>query len=122
VALADARKGVAMFKLESINVPVLGLIENMAWFTPEELPDNKYFIFGKDGVKGLSEQLNVPLLGQIPLVQSIREAGDVGRPALLQESTPTAKIFKELATAVNAEVEARNISMEPTKKVEITTR
>jgi ATP-binding protein involved in chromosome partitioning len=122
VALTDARKGVAMFKLESINVPVLGLIENMAWFTPEELPNNKYFIFGKDGVKGLSEQLNVPLLGQIPLVQSIREAGDVGRPALLQESTPTANIFKELATAVNAEVESRNISMEPTKKVEITTR
>ena len=122
VALTDARKGVAMFKLESINVPVLGLIENMAWFTPEELPNNKYYIFGKDGVKGLSEQLNVPLLGQIPLVQSIREAGDAGRPALLQDSTPTAKVFKELATAVNAEVEARNTSMEPTKKVEITTR
>ncbi|MGB0918811.1 MAG: P-loop NTPase, partial [Flavobacteriales bacterium] len=122
VALTDARKGVAMFRLDSINVPVLGLIENMAWFTPEELPENKYYIFGKDGVKGLAEQIKVPLLGQIPLVQSIREAGDVGRPALLQDATPIAETFKELASAVNKEVEARNSSMQPTKKVEITTR
>ncbi|MDB4655736.1 Mrp/NBP35 family ATP-binding protein [Flavobacteriales bacterium] len=122
VALTDARKGVAMFRLDSINVPVLGLIENMAWFTPEELPNNKYYIFGKDGVKGLAEQIKVPLLGQVPLVQSIRESGDAGRPALLQDSTPVAEIFKDLALAVNKEVEARNTSAQPTKKVEITTR
>ncbi len=122
VALADARKGVAMFQLDSINVPVIGLVENMAWFTPAELPENKYYIFGKDGVKGLSEQLNIPLLGQIPLVQSVREAGDVGRPALLQENTPVATLFKELASAVIQEVENRNTTLEPTKKVEITTR
>ncbi|MBI1286826.1 MAG: P-loop NTPase [Flavobacteriales bacterium] len=122
VALADARKGVAMFQLDSINVPVIGLVENMAWFTPAELPENKYYIFGKDGVKGLSEQLNIPLLGQIPLVQSVREAGDVGRPALLQETTEVAEIFKHLATAVTQQVENRNQKLEPTKKVEITTR
>ncbi|TNF23922.1 MAG: MRP family ATP-binding protein [Bacteroidetes bacterium] len=122
VALADARKGVAMFQLDSINVPVIGLVENMAWFTPAELPENKYYIFGKDGVKGLSEQLNIPLLGQIPLVQSVREAGDVGRPALLQENTPVATLFKELASTVIQEVENRNTTLEPTKKVEITTR
>jgi len=122
VALTDARKGVAMFRLDSINVPVLGLIENMAWFTPAELPDNKYYIFGKDGVKGLAEQINVPLLGQIPLVQSIREAGDAGRPALLQGNTPVAQIFKDLALVVNREVEKRNASAETTKRVEITTR
>lgn len=122
VALTDARKGVAMFRLESINVPVLGLIENMAWFTPAELPQNKYYIFGKDGVKGLAEQIKVPLLGQIPLVQSVREAGDAGRPALLQDTTPVAQIFKDLAAAVNLEVEKRNNTQEATKKVAITTR
>lgn len=122
VALADARKGVDMFKLESINVPVLGLVENMAWFTPAELPENKYYIFGKDGVKGLSEQLNVPLLGQIPLVQSVRESGDVGRPALLQDETQIANTFKQIAQEVVKQVETRNANMEPTKKVEITTR
>jgi ATP-binding protein involved in chromosome partitioning len=122
VALTDARKGVAMFRLESINVPVLGLIENMAWFTPAELPDNKYYIFGKDGVKGLAEQINVPLLGQIPLVQSVREAGDAGRPALLQDTTPVAQIFKDLAAAVNDQVELRNKTQEATRKVAITTR
>lgn len=122
VALADARKGVAMFKLDSVNVPVLGLIENMAWFTPAELPENKYYIFGKDGVKGLSEQLNIPLLGQIPLVQSVREAGDAGRPALLQEDTTIAMTFKELARSVNDQVELRNKTMEATKRVAITTR
>lgn len=122
VALADARKGVAMFKMPNINVPVLGLIENMAWFTPEELPENKYYIFGKDGVKGLCEQLDLPLLGQIPLVQSIREAGDAGRPALLQDTTEVAGYFKSLAKSVVKQVEVRNIRLEPTKKVEITTR
>jgi len=88
VALADAKKGVAMFQQESINVPVLGIIENMAYFTPAELPNNKYYIFGQDGAKNLSEDLEVPFLGALPLVQSIREAGDVGRPAALQEGTP----------------------------------
>lgn len=96
VALADARKGINMFALDSINVPVLGLVENMSWFTPAELPNNKYYIFGKDGAKELSEKMKVPLLGQIPLVQSIRESGDVGRPAILQETTPQAKAFEEL--------------------------
>jgi len=122
VALADARKGVAMFQLETVNVPVLGLIENMAWFTPEELPDNKYFIFGKDGMKNLGEQLDLPLLGQIPLVQSVREAGDVGRPALLQETTPVAQVFTELANAVVEQVDKRNKTLDPTKRVEILTR
>ncbi len=93
VALADAKKGVAMFQQESINVPVLGIIENMAYFTPEELPDNKYYIFGKEGAKNLAEDLKVPFLGDIPLVQSIREAGDVGRPAALQDDTPLEKAF-----------------------------
>lgn len=122
VALADARKGVAMFKLESINVPVLGLIENMAWFTPAELPENKYYIFGKDGVKGLSEQLNIPLLGQIPLVQSVREAGDAGRPALLQDDTHIAETFKALALTVHEHVELRNKTKEATQRVVITNR
>lgn len=96
VALADARKAVSMFNMPSINVPVLGLVENMAWFTPEELPDNKYYIFGRDGVKNLCENLGLPLLGQIPLVQSVRESGDAGRPAVLQHNSPTAKAFEEM--------------------------
>ena len=100
VALVDARKGVDMFQNEKINVPVLGLIENMAWFTPAELPENKYFIFGKDGGKHLAEELGVPLLGQIPLVQSIREAGDEGTPIALQEGHPAAKIFAEIAKKI----------------------
>ncbi|MDP4664341.1 MAG: Mrp/NBP35 family ATP-binding protein [Salibacteraceae bacterium] len=96
VALADARKGIGMFKLDSINVKVLGLVENMSWFTPAELPENKYYIFGKDGAKQLAEELNVSLLGQIPLVQSIREAGDVGRPAVLQTDTPQSIALNEM--------------------------
>jgi len=95
VALADARKGINMFRMESLNVPVLGIVENMAWFTPEELPDNKYYIFGKDGAKNLAESMNVPLLAQVPLVQSIRESGDVGRPAVLQDNTLSSKVFDE---------------------------
>jgi ATP-binding protein involved in chromosome partitioning len=108
VALADAQKGVSMFKMPNINVPVLGIIENMAYFTPEELPENKYYIFGKDGAKNLAERIGVPLLGEIPLVQSIREAGDAGRPAALQNNTPQAKIFKEIAQRVAQEVAIRN--------------
>ncbi len=97
VALADARKGVNMFKLEGINVPIVGLVENMAWFTPEELPENKYYIFGRDGAKNLAEGLNVPFLGHIPLVQGVRESGDVGKPAVFQENSITSKAFDELA-------------------------
>jgi ATP-binding protein involved in chromosome partitioning len=98
VALADARRGVNMFQMESINVPVVGIVENMAWFTPAELPENKYFIFGRDGAKNLAEGMNVPFLGHIPLVQSVREAGDAGRPAVFQENTPSALAFENLVT------------------------
>ena len=96
VALADARRGVNMFKLDTIKVPVLGIIENMAWFTPAELPENKYYIFGRDGAKNLAAGMDVPFLGQIPLVQGVREAGDVGRPAVFQENTPISEAFDEL--------------------------
>lgn len=96
VALADARKGVGMFKMDAINVDVMGIVENMSYFTPAELPDNKYYIFGKDGAKELAEELNVPCLGQIPLVESIREAGDVGRPVIMQRTTPQAIAFEAM--------------------------
>ncbi|NOZ45667.1 MAG: Mrp/NBP35 family ATP-binding protein [Chlorobi bacterium] len=119
VALADAIKGISMFKGEKINVPVLGLIENMAWFTPEELPENKYYIFGKDGCKKLAQKLNVPLLGQIPIVQSIREGGDIGKPSAL-EDTPTGNAFRKLSENVAKEIAFRNANLAPTKKVEIT--
>ena len=121
VALADARKGVAMFQQESINVPVLGIIENMAYFTPEELPDNKYYIFGKEGAKNLSEDLQVPFLGELPLVQSIREAGDVGRPAALQTATPLEQAFEKLTQNVVQEVVRRNDDLPPTEAIQITT-
>ena len=121
VALADARKGVAMFQQESINVPVLGIIENMAYFTPAELPDNKYYIFGKEGAKNLAKDLNVPFLGEVPLVQSIREAGDVGRPAALQESTPIAKAFEDITKNVVQEMVNRNENLPPTEAIKITT-
>lgn len=117
VALADARKGVAMFQLESVNVPVIGFIENMAWFTPAELPENKYYIFGEDGVKNLSEQMNIPLLAQVPLVQSVREAGDIGRPAVLQEGTIIAKSFDSLCETFTQAVDERNRTKEATKQV-----
>ena len=96
VALVDARKGVDMFLNEKINVPVLGLIENMAWFTPAELPNNRYYIFGKDGGKQLAQELNIPLLGQVPLVQSIREGGDEGTPIALQDGHPAAQMFEAI--------------------------
>ena len=120
VALVDARKAIGMFKMESINVPILGMLENMTYFTPEELPDNKYYIFGKEGLKHLAEENKLPLLGEIPLVQSIREAGDAGRPAVLQENTPQAIAFKTFAENVITEVKKRNDLLSPTKKVEIT--
>ena len=121
VALADAKKGVAMFQQESINVPVLGIIENMAYFTPEELPDNKYYIFGKEGAKNLSEDLQVPFLGQLPLVQSIREAGDVGRPAALQTATVLEQAFETLTQNVVQELVRRNDNLPPTEAIKITT-
>ncbi|MGM0392415.1 MAG: P-loop NTPase [Bacteroidota bacterium] len=121
VALADARKGVAMFQQESINVPVLGIIENMAFFTPEELPDNKYYIFGKDGARNLANDLKVPFLGQLPLVQSIREAGDFGRPAALQTATPLEAAFEKITQNVVQETVNRNQSLPPTEAIKITT-
>ena len=121
VALADAKKGVAMFQQESINVPVLGIIENMAYFTPEELPNNKYYIFGKEGAKNLAEDLKVPFIGEIPLVQSIREAGDVGRPAALQTATVLESAFEKLTQNVVQEVVRRNDDLPPTEAIKITT-
>ncbi len=121
VALADAKKGVAMFQQESINVPVLGIIENMAYFTPEELPDNKYYIFGKEGARNLAKDLGVPFLGEIPLVQSIREAGDYGRPAALQTATALEASFEELTRNVVQETVNRNTSLPPTEAIKITT-
>ncbi|MCY1483436.1 Septum site-determining protein MinD [compost metagenome] len=121
VALADAKKGVAMFQSDSINVPVLGIIENMAYFTPEELPENKYYIFGKEGAKNLSEDLEVPFLGEIPIVQSIREAGDYGRPAALQTASPLEKVFEEIARNVVQETVSRNENLPPSEAVKITT-
>ena len=121
VALADAKKGVAMFQQESINVPVLGIVENMAYFTPDELPDNKYYIFGKEGAKHLAEDLGVRLLGEIPLVQSIREAGDIGRPAALQANTPTMLAFDELTKNVVEETVRRNKNLPVTEAIKITT-
>ncbi|MCD6566006.1 MAG: Mrp/NBP35 family ATP-binding protein [Bacteroidales bacterium] len=119
VALADAIKGIAMFVGDKINVPVLGLVENMSWFTPEELPDNKYYIFGKDGCKKLAEKKNIPLLGQIPIVQSICEGGDAGKPSVLNEDSIVGKAFLEMADQVADQVAKRNATLDPTKKVEI---
>ncbi|WP_394759981.1 P-loop NTPase [Flavobacterium sp.] len=121
VALADAKKGVSMFLSDSINVPVLGIIENMAYFTPEELPDNKYYIFGKEGAKNLAEDLQVPFLGEIPLVQSIREAGDYGRPAALQTASIIETIFEEVTRNVVRETVARNENLPATEAIKITT-
>jgi len=121
VALADAKKGVAMFQSDAINVPVLGIIENMAYFTPEELPNNKYYIFGKEGAKNLAEDLQVPFLGEVPLVQSIREAGDYGRPAALQTASPLEKIYEEIARNVVQETVNRNENLAPTEAIKITT-
>jgi ATP-binding protein involved in chromosome partitioning len=110
-----------MFQQESINVPVLGIIENMAFFTPEELPNNKYYIFGKEGAKNLAEDLKVPFLGEIPLLQSIREAGDVGHPAALQTATPLEQAFENITRNVVQEVVRRNDDLPPTEAIKITT-
>ena len=121
IALADAKKGVAMFQQENINVPVLGIIENMAYFTPEELPNNKYYIFGKDGAKNLAEDIKTKFLGEIPLVQSIRESGDVGRPVAMQNGTVLEKSFNEITKEMVAELLKRNQNLPPTEVVRITT-
>lgn len=121
VALADAKKGVSMFMQDNINVPVLGIIENMAYFTPEELPNNKYYIFGQEGAKNLATDLDVPFLGEVPIVQSIREAGDYGRPAALQTASPIEAVFEEITRNVVQEVVNRNESLPATEAIKITT-
>ena len=119
VALADARKGINMFTNDKVNVPILGLVENMAWFTPAELPENKYYIFGKEGAKKLAEEMNVPLLGQIPIVQSICEGGDNGTPVVLDGDSVTGRAFLSLAASVVRQVDRRNVEMAPTQIVEM---
>ncbi len=118
IALADAIKGISMFKNEKINVPILGLIENMAWFTPAELPNNKYYIFGKDGCKNLSNKLEIPFLGQIPLIQSIRENSDEGIPTVMDETKTEGRIFSEISKKLNIEISKRNLFLRK-KKLEI---
>ncbi len=120
IALADAKKGVNMFQMESINVPVLGIVENMAYFTPEELPNKKYYIFGKDGAAQLAKDMNISLLSQIPIVQSLREASDAGRPAVLQESTPVALELLKMTQNVQLSIKKRNANLAPTKSVKLT--
>lgn len=122
VALADARKGISMFTGDKVNVPILGLIENMSWFTPAELPLAKYYLFGKEGCKALAEELGIPLLGQIPVVQSICEGGDAGEPVALNPDSLTGRAFWELADQVVEQVNIRNETIAPTKRVEVTTR
>jgi len=120
VALADAKKGIAMFNQENIQVPVLGIIENMAYFTPEELPDNKYYIFGRQGAQNLAEDKGVPFLGALPLVQAVREASDLGRPAALQEGTPIQQSIVEVTQNMVTQLLKRNTTLPPTKAVAIT--
>lgn len=117
VALADVIKGVNMFRGKSVDVPVLGIVENMSWFTPEELPENRYYIFGKDGGKKMAEELGLPLLGQIPIVQGIREGGDNGLPAAIGDNPLTVSAFKELAAGVETAVAQRNNEQPPTHKI-----
>ena len=119
VALADARKGIDMYRNKKVNVPILGLVENMAWFTPAELPENKYYIFGKEGCKRLAEEMQTPLLAQIPLVQSICESGDEGEPAACHIDTATGQAFINLAQAVVTVVNRRNKEQEPTRIVKV---
>lgn len=119
VALADVMKGASMFRQQQINVPILGIVENMAYFTPAELPGNKYYLFGKDGGKNMAEKLNVPLLGQIPIVQSIREGGDDGRPVMMDETPIVSEAFKNAAEALARQVAIRNASGEKTVRVEV---
>ncbi len=120
VALADARKGISMFTGDKVNVPILGLVENMSWFTPAELPENRYYIFGKEGCKRLAEEQGYALLGQIPIVQSIREGGDDGQPVALHSDSITGIAFSELADNLVQAVEKRNRELPKTGIVEIT--
>jgi ATP-binding protein involved in chromosome partitioning len=120
IALADAKKGVSMFTMENINVPILGMVENMAYFSPEELPDNRYYIFGMNGVKNLAEDMGIPFLGEIPLVQSIREASDAGRPAVLQNDTPISKSYLKFSEKVVEQANKRKAELDPTQIVRIT--
>jgi ATP-binding protein involved in chromosome partitioning len=119
VAAADARKAIMMFKQENIKIPIMGIVENMAYFTPAELPENKYYLFGKGGAKQMAEQFELPFLGEIPLVQSIREGGDKGIPAILDDESITQEIFKELAQNVARNVSIRNANLEPTKVLQV---
>lgn len=119
VALADARKGIDMYRNDKVNVPILGMVENMAWFTPAELPDNRYYIFGKEGVKRLAEEMHVPLLGQIPLVQGICDSGDAGEPVAVKDGTVMSLAFQELAEAVVRETDRRNSEQPATQIVEV---
>jgi ATP-binding protein involved in chromosome partitioning len=121
IALADAKKGVAMFQQKNINVPVLGIVENMSYFTPAELPENKYYIFGQDGAKNLAEKIDTAFLGEVPLVQSIREAGDVGHPVALQNGTPLEIAFSEITKNAVSQLVKRNKDLPPTEIVRITT-
>ena len=121
VALSDATKGVSMFKKENINVPVLGIIENMSFFVPKELPENKYYIFGKEGAKNLAKDLEIPFLGEIPLIQSVREAGDYGRPASMQENTISENTFNKISKNMLAELLKRNKELPETEIIKITT-
>ncbi len=123
VALADAKKGISMFSSPQVNVPIIGLVENMAYFTPAELPENKYYIFGKEGGKRLAEELDIPFLGQIPLVQSIREGGDDDSvPAITGNDAVTQKAFNEFAGNTARSIAMRNANVAPTQIVEITER
>jgi len=119
VALADAKKGIAMFGQAQMKVPVIGLVENMSYFTPPELPDNKYFIFGKDGGKNLAEEFDIPFLGQIPIVETIREGGDIGTPAMVGQDDITIKAFMDFASNAVRGIAMRNANLEPTSIVEI---
>jgi ATP-binding protein involved in chromosome partitioning len=119
VAVADAIKGMNMFLLPQVNIPILGVVENMAWFTPEELPNNKYYIFGEGGGKRLAKMANTVLLGQIPLVQGVREGGDTGRPAILQEKSVVSEAFLKVAENTLRQVAIRNEMMEPSKSVQL---
>jgi ATP-binding protein involved in chromosome partitioning len=120
IALADARKGVAMFRLPQINVPVLGIIENMSWFTPAELPENRYYIFGSEGAQTLADEMGTQVLGKLPLIQSVREAGDIGRPAILQENTQAKKYLDEVLNEVERVLERSSLSGEKSEVVQIT--
>jgi ATP-binding protein involved in chromosome partitioning len=119
VALADAKKGIAMFGQAQLKVPVIGLVENMSYFTPAELPDNKYYIFGKDGGKNLAEEFDIPFLGQIPIVESIREGGDIGVPAMVGDDAITKKAFMDFTANAVRGIAMRNANLEPTQIQEI---